>query len=75
MTTSVTIKNHGRYRVNVNEVQVITAREEKTVASHTLAAGAEVTLNVWGAQHYLCILETNDVDTPEEKMSQSFIDK
>lgn len=66
MTTSVTVKNHGPGRVNVNEVEPISPiieGKERTINSHTLDVGAEVTLHVWGIHHYLCILETNDVDS------------
>lgn len=67
MTTSVTIKNNGPHRVNVNEVEPVGPAifgDERTVQSHTLAANAEVTLNIWGRHHYLCVIETNDIDTP-----------
>lgn len=70
MTTSVTIKNNGPYRVNVNEVEsVLPPREgkQRTINSHTLAVGAEITV-IWSNQHYLCVIETNDADTPEETL-------
>lgn len=70
MTTSVTIKNNGPYRVNVNEVDVV-REDAKTVQSHTLEIGGEVTLNLWGAHRYLNILETNDVDTPDMPTRES----
>jgi len=66
MTTSVTIKNNGKHRVNVNEIEPVGPKmegKERTTTSHTLEVGQEVTLNVWGENHYLCILETNDIDT------------
>jgi hypothetical protein len=77
MTTSVTIKNNGPYRVNVNEVEPVEGRRlegaEQTVNSHCLAVGEEITLNLWGANHYLCVIETNDVDTPAEKLAAAGI--
>jgi len=71
MTTSVTIKNNGKHRVNVNEIEPVGPRfaeTQRTVNSHTLGVGEEVTINIWGEQHYLAILETNDVDTPPETL-------
>ena len=60
MTTSVTIRNNGLYPVNVNEVEPISPiakGEERTVQSHSLGVGEEITLNVWGIHHYLCVIE------------------
>ncbi len=69
MTTSVTIKNNGPYRVNVNSVDVSHSDNApdntKTVKSQTLAIGEETTLHLWGGDRYLNVIETNDVDTPE----------
>jgi hypothetical protein len=70
MTTSVTI-NNGPLRVNVNQVEPggpLASGKEKTVATQTLAKGAETTLNLWGHHHYLNVIETNDMDTPNENL-------
>lgn len=69
MTTLVTIKNNGPGRVNVNEVETQAARKDVLIQSHTVPIGAEVTVHVWGANRFLYVLETNDVDTPEDKLT------
>ncbi len=67
MTTSVTIKNNGPYRVNVNETEIPEGERmkgtERLVQSHTLEVGAEVTLRLYGAFRFITVIETNDVDT------------
>ena len=71
MTTSVIIKNDGPGRININEVDRLPRDQERTNFSHTLAVGEEINLRVWGANRYLCILETNDVDTIIEKAKET----
>lgn len=68
MTTSVTITNNGPARINVNEIEPVgpkMADKRQTVQAHTLEMGQSVTIHVWGDDHYLCVLETNDVDSAE----------
>ena len=60
MTTTVKIKNNGPDRINVNEVDRLPRDQERTASSHTLAVGEEIELRVWGANWYLCVLETDD---------------
>ena len=62
MTTTVKIKNNGPDRINVNEVDRLPRDQERTASSHTLAVGEEIELRVWGANRYLCVLETDDTD-------------
>jgi hypothetical protein len=74
MTTSVTIKNQGPGRINVNEIEPdgpAMGGKERTFSFQTLDVGDEVTLNVWGHQHYLTILETNDVDTAHDPRAEA----
>jgi hypothetical protein len=74
MTTSVTIKNNGPHRVNVNEVEPVSPiikGNERTVNSHTLGMGHEITLNLWGIHRYICIIETDDTDTSAEVLATS----
>lgn len=68
MTTSVTIKCNGPGRINVNELEPIEGRE-RLVSSRTLNVGSEKTFNVWGIHRYLRVSETNDVDTPPERLT------
>ena len=60
MTLSVTVKNNGPYRANVNEVERLPGDEYRTAQSHTLEVGQEVTLNIWGIHRHLTVLETDD---------------
>jgi|HubBroStandDraft_3_1064219.scaffolds.fasta_scaffold08076_11 hypothetical protein len=71
MTTSVTIKNDGPDRINVNEVDRLPRAQGRTAFSHTLAVGEQVTLKVWGANRYLCVLETDDTDTVIDKAHEA----
>ena len=76
MTTSVKITNNGPLRVNVNEVEPDGPRmagKEKTVQSHTLFPGDERTIIIWGDKHYLCVIETNDVDTDDSKTAITWV--